>query len=86
MELGANYYFINGVPKPLSLIGLSNHIGLAATMQYLEEPGAFNFKGRPAFGAVVHLDRKEVGVTWDDVEDKFRLTVGYSFQFVPFVF
>jgi hypothetical protein len=85
-QIGANYYFVNGVPKPLGLVGLSNHIGLAAALQYLDDPAVFDFKGRPSFGAVLHADRKEIGVMWDNVEDKFRLTLGYSFQFVPFVF
>ncbi len=86
-QMGMNHYFLGGkAPKPLSLIGISNHVGVAAVVQYLEDPGAFNFKGRPSFGLVLHLDRKEAGLIWDDQEDRLRVTVGYAFQFIPLVF
>jgi hypothetical protein len=82
-QLGANYYFVNGVPKgPLSWV-VSNHIGLAATLQYLEDPRIFRFRGKPCYGLQLHLDKKEVGLTWDANENTFRATLGYAFQFIP---
>jgi hypothetical protein len=67
-------------------MGASNHIGVSASVQYLSDPGLFKAQGKPSFGILVHMDRKEVGVSWDDEEDKIRLTLGYAFQFIPLVF
>ncbi len=84
MEWGANYYYLDGrVPKPFKWIGVSNHVGAALALQYRKDSHILNFEGRPSFGVMFHLDRKEAGLTWDPDEDKIRLTLGYAFQFVP---
>ncbi len=86
VQLGMNHYFLNGrAPAPFRWIGLGNHVGIAAMLQYLDHPGILSVKGRPAFGVMFHLDRKEIGVSWDNAEDRLNLTVGYAFQFVPMV-
>jgi len=86
IQVGTNYYFVKGAPALLKWAGVSNHIGVAGLLQYNEDPGLFRFKGRPSFGILFHLDRKEAGFVWDNEEDKIRFTLGYSFQFIPFVF
>lgn len=85
-ETGMNFYFTKSEPPaPLSWIGISNHIGLAASLQYLNDPRLMRFEGRPSFGLMVHLDRKEVGASWDPDRKTVRMTLGYAFQFVPFL-
>jgi len=81
-QLGANYYFVNGSPKGLGWVA-SNHVGLAATLQYLEDPRVFRFRGKPCFGLQLHLDKKEVGFSWDQNDQTFRMTLGYALQFIP---
>lgn len=84
IQTGMNYYFLNGQPpKPLQWLTVSNHVGVAAMLQYLDRPGVLELKGRPSFGVMLHLDRKEIGVAWDDANNRFRLTLGYAFQFIP---
>jgi len=81
-----NYYFVKGVvPLPLSVIGLSNHFGVAASLQYLNDPHLLHFTGRPSLGIMFHLDRKEAGISWDPDQHKPRFTLGYAVQFVPFL-
>jgi hypothetical protein len=83
-QTGMNYYFVKrSPPAPLKWIGVTNHVGLAATLQYLNDPRLLRFEGRPAFGFVLHMDRKEVGANWDPDQETVRLTLGYAFQFVP---
>jgi len=84
IQTGMNYYFLDGKPpKPLQWLTVSNHVGVAAMLQYLDKPGVLELRGRPSFGVIVHLDRKEIGVAWDDANDRLHLTLGYAFQFVP---
>lgn len=86
-QIGTNYYFVEGAPpKFLKLAGVKNHVGAALTLQYLGETRIAHFKGKPAVGAVIHLDRREIGVSYDSEAKKTRLTLGYSFQFVPLAF
>ncbi len=83
-QTGMNYYFLDGKPpKALQWLTISNHVGVAAMLQYLDRPGVLALKGRPSFGMMLHLDRKEIGVAWDNADNRFRLTLGYAFQFVP---
>lgn len=83
-QVGMNFYFVDrSAPTVLKWLGVTNHVGVAAAVQYLDEPGIFNAKGKPSYGVIVHLDRKEVGLSWDDDEDKIRFNLGYAFQFVP---
>jgi len=85
-QAGMNYYFVKSQPPtPLRWIGLSNHLGLAATLQYLNDPRLLRFEGRPAFGFAIHLDRKEIGMSWDPDEKTVRMSMGYAFQFIPFL-
>jgi hypothetical protein len=84
-EAGMNYYFLNGeAPVPFRWIGISNHIGVAATLQYLDHTALFHFEGRPAFGVTLHIDRKELGVSYDPDAKKVRVNLGYAFQVIPF--
>jgi hypothetical protein len=84
-QLGMNYYFLDGAPKPLRLLGIANHVGAAVTLQYLDHPGPFEVKGKPSIGLLLHFDRKEAGVAYDPTDDRIRFTLGYSFQFIPLV-
>lgn len=85
-EAGMNYYFVKQeAPAPLRWIGVNNHVGIAASLQYLNDPRLMRFEGRPAFGLTFHLDRKEVGANWDPDRKMVRMTLGYAFQFVPFL-
>lgn len=83
-QAGLNHYFLQG-PGFFRWIGLNNHVGVAASLQYLNDPRLMRFEGRPAFGVVLHLDRKEVGASWDPNDKTVRMTLGYSFQFIPLV-
>jgi len=86
-EAGMNYYFVNRpAPAPLRWVGITNHVGLAATLQYLNNPRIFHFQGRPAFGLTLHLDRKELGASWDPDSKTVRVNIGYAFQVVPLAF
>jgi len=82
-QLGANYYFVHGTPKGPLGWAVSNHVGIAATLQYLEDPRIFRFRGKPCFGMQLHLDKKEVGFSWDQNDKTFRMTLGYALQFIP---
>jgi hypothetical protein len=84
-ELGMNYYFLEGVPSPLSMVGISNHLGVAASLQYLNDPHLLHFEGRPSLGLMLHLDRKEAGLSWDPDRHNVRITLGYAVQFIPFL-
>lgn len=85
-QLGVNHYFTQGeVPLPLRWIGVTNHLGVAAALQYLDDPELGKFQGPPAWGFVLHLDRREVGLTWHETRKQVRVTLGYAFQFVPMV-
>jgi hypothetical protein len=83
VQAGVNYYFLNGPPDWLDRLGVENHIGFAAALQYLEPEKPLHFNGRPTFGFVLHLDRKEVGFTWTEARRQAQVTFGYAFQFVP---
>ncbi len=86
-QLGLNRYFLSGkAPGPLGWIGIKNHAGLALAMQYLDNPRPGRFEGKPAYGFVFHMDRREVGLTWAEAEKQVKITLGYAFQFVPLAF
>jgi hypothetical protein len=86
IQAGMNYYFLDGDPGFLKWIGIKNHVGFALAMQYLSREQLANFKGKPSYGFVVHMDRREIGMTWDEAEKQVRVTLGYAFQFVPLAF
>lgn len=83
IQAGVNYYFLDGPPDWLDRLGIENHFGFAAALQYLEPEKPLHFKGRPTFGFILHLDRKEVGFTWTEARKQAQITFGYAFQFVP---
>jgi hypothetical protein len=86
VQVGLNRYFIDGKPPAaLKWIGVRNHVGLAASLQYLDQPRPARFEGRPAFGVVLHMDRRELGLAWDPSTHNVRATVGYAFQVLPLV-
>lgn len=80
---GINYYFLGGAPSWMQRFGVSNHVGVAAALQYLEPEKPLHFRGQPTFGVIFHLDRSEVGFTWTEAKKQAQITLGYAFQFVP---
>jgi hypothetical protein len=85
VQVGVNRYFLDGAPGVFKWIA-PNHVGVAAAVYYLDHPQLGRFKGRPSPGLVLHLDRKEIGVAWQESAKTVRVTLGYAFQFVPLAF
>lgn len=83
-QLGGNWYFLDGPPDGAwSWLRVQNHFGVALALAYPDGAKVLRWNGKPSWGAVLHFDKTEIGITYGGDRRQFGVSLGYAFQFIP---